>query len=91
MKQRTQIGKIPPKYRKEVERQLSLFSTEIQDKRKQMGMSQEILAERLDVSPMTIQFIEQGRRFPSLPMLLYVCDYLGIKIEIVNTSTGRKS
>lgn len=47
-----------------------------------MGFTQEGLAEALDISPMTIQFIEQGRKCPSLPMLLYICSYLKIKIGL---------
>jgi len=30
---------------------------------------------------MTLQFIEQGRRYPSLPMLFYIADRLGIEIR----------
>lgn len=46
-------------------------------------MTQEMLAEALHISPMTLQFIEQGRRFPSLPMLFYVLEFLEIEVEFI--------
>jgi DNA-binding XRE family transcriptional regulator len=60
---------------------LEALSKVIQDHRKKMGYTQEQLAESLGVATMTIQFIEQGRRFPSLPMLIYICDRMGLDIR----------
>ena len=74
------VGRLPLKYRKRVEGQLQILSEKIQAQREKAGYTQEELAEHLGISSMTVQFIEQRRRYPSLPMLFYICDYLGIKI-----------
>ena len=75
------LKKIPPAYRKRVKSRLDEVAGLIRLHRNLLGMTQEDLAEELDVSPMTIQFIEQGRRFPSVQMLFYVCDYLKIELS----------
>ncbi|MDX1921075.1 MAG: helix-turn-helix transcriptional regulator [Candidatus Caenarcaniphilales bacterium] len=54
----------------------------MQEKREQAGITQEELAERLEVSAMTIQFIEQRRRFPSLPVLFCICRELEIPLIV---------
>ena len=74
------LEKIPSKYRRKVEKRLSELSKSIQTQRKAKGYTQEGLAEKLAVSPMTIQFIEQGRRYPSVQMLIYICEFLEIEI-----------
>ena len=74
--------KIPKKYRASVENHLHTISKQIQAKREEVGLTQEELAEKLNISPMTMQFIEQGRRFPSVQMLFYICEYLKINISI---------
>jgi DNA-binding XRE family transcriptional regulator len=78
---KTRLGQVPAKYRSRVQASLEAVSTLIQDHRKKMGYTQEQLAESLGVAAMTIQFIEQGRRFPSLPMLIYICDRMGLDIR----------
>jgi len=76
------IEKIPPKYRKAVEASLLEVSKRIQKQREALKLTQEALAEKLNLSPTMIQSIEQGRRYPSLPTLFYVCQFLGIEINI---------
>ena len=76
------INRLPTKHRNEVLSDLRVISTAVQTKRKSMGLTQEELAEELDIAPTTVQFIEQQRRYPSLPMLLYICRYLELKIKI---------
>lgn len=76
------LEKIPPKYKKKVEAQLDEIASAIRARREALGLTQEQLAEQLDVSPMTLQFIEQRRRDPSLPTLFYICAYLDLKIKI---------
>ena len=76
------LEKFPAPYRKSIERRLNAISELVQAKREQGGFTQEELAEKLGVSVMTLQFIEQRRRYPSLPMLIYICDYLGLEIQI---------
>lgn len=75
------IERIPAKYRKRVEEQVDSLVRTIQAKRRAMGLTQEELAERLDVSPMTVQYLEQRRRDPSVPMLFYICQYLDIELD----------
>lgn len=76
------INKLPTKHRNEVIADLRVISNAVQSKRKSLGITQEELAEELDIAPTTVQFIEQQRRYPSLPMLLYICRYLELKIKI---------
>lgn len=76
------IDKIPSKYRKVVEKQLDSIALVIHARRKEMNLTQESLAELLDVSALTVQYIEQGRRFPSLPVLFYICRVMDIQIKI---------
>jgi DNA-binding XRE family transcriptional regulator len=76
------LNRLPPKHRNEVISDLRLISSAVQTRRKALGMTQEELAEQLDIAPTTVQFIEQQRRYPSLPMLLYICRYLELKIKL---------
>ncbi len=78
----SRVEKLPYKHRKFVESQLNRISTTVQEKREKAGITQEELAERLEVSAMTIQFIEQRRRFPSLPVLFSLCKELEIPFKI---------
>jgi len=78
----TRFDKIPLKYRRGVESQLAKISVIIQSRRKEMGITQEELAEKLDLAVLTIQSIEQGWRFPSLPILFYMCKLMDIPIQI---------
>lgn len=78
----TRLEKVPPKYRKAVEAQLKNISVVIQSRRKEMGLTQEQLAESLDLAVMTIQFIEQQQRYPSLPVLFYICKALDIPVRV---------
>lgn len=76
------INRLPTKHRNEVLSDLRLISNAVQNRRKALGITQEELAEELDIAPTTVQFIEQQRRYPSLPMLLYICRYLDLKIKL---------
>ena len=78
----SRVDKLPYRHRKFVETQLNRISKTVQEKREQTGITQEELAERLEVSVMTIQFIEQKRRFPSLPVLFSICKELDIPLQI---------
>lgn len=76
------LERIPAKYRKQVGAQLKALSLLIQARREALGLTQEKLAEELDISAVTLKTIEQNRRYPSLPMLFYICDYLKLEIQI---------
>lgn len=75
------IGKIPKKFRGQIERQLESLPVMIQKRRKALGLTQEKLAENLEISIETMKAIESGRRYPSLPMLFYICLSLEISVE----------
>jgi len=82
MEESKRLLKIPKKYRNSVKSNLSKISKKIQSKREKLGLTQEELAENLNISPMTVQFIEQERRYPSIQMLFYICEYLHISIKL---------
>lgn len=67
---------------KEIEFELKRMCELIQTHRIKSGLTQEKLAELLDVNVNTIKYIEQGRRIPSLPMLMRVCWKIGLAIKI---------
>jgi len=76
------LTRIPAKYQKSVESELHRLSTAIQKGREMRDLTQEVLAEKLGIGTTTLQSIERGRRYPSLPTLFYVCQVLGIEIQI---------
>lgn len=80
----SRLDKIPAKYRKNVEAQLRSISFVVQNRRKEMGLTQEELAEKLDLAVLTLQSIEQGWRFPSLPTLFYLCKVMDIPAKFGN-------
>ncbi len=82
MEKRKRFEKIPKKYLSYVENQLDSLGTKIRARREEMGLTQQELAEKLELAVMTIQFIEQGRRYPSLPLLFYICKALKIPAQI---------
>ena len=57
----------------------------IKKKRKQMGMTQKEVADRLGVSYQTISNLERGVSF-SFPLLQSVCDLLGIELKIIDSN-----
>ncbi|MBY0383983.1 helix-turn-helix domain-containing protein [bacterium] len=73
---------IPEKYQRDAEKQLRGIAKKIQRRREKLGFSQEAFAEKLGIAVNTIKTIEQSRRYPSLPMLFFICRHLGIKISI---------
>lgn len=76
------IDKVPKKFHKRVEAQLRAMSAIVQARRKALGLTQEHFAEKLDISLDTVKAIESGRRFPSLPMLFYICLFLKIDLNL---------
>ncbi len=74
------FSKVPQKDAKYVKTELLHISSKLQSKRKDLGLTQEELAETLDVSAETIRFIEQSRRIPSLPMLIRLCKILKLDL-----------
>jgi DNA-binding XRE family transcriptional regulator len=67
---------------REIKVQLKQIGSTLQEARLKSKLTQEALAETIDVSVNTIKYIEQGRRVPSLQMLLRICKKVGIKLEL---------
>lgn len=76
------LGNIPTKERKELDAEIQEICSAIQAYRNKAGHTQESLAEDLDVNVNTIKYIEQGRRLPSLPMLIRICKKINLEIKI---------
>jgi len=74
------FSKVPAKDQKYVKAELVRMSEKLQAKRQELELTQEKMAELLDVSPETIRFIEQNRRIPSLPMLIRIAKILKLEI-----------
>jgi DNA-binding XRE family transcriptional regulator len=79
--QRDGLERTDPKTRKLVLEQMRELSQAMQMQRRKVGLTQETLAEALDVSVNTIKYIEQGRRLPSLIMLLRIANVLKLKLS----------
>lgn len=75
------MERIPAQYKDVVTKQLEALSTMVRKRRDDEGLTQEALAEDLDIDTQTIAYIEQKRRYPSLPLLFTICARLGIKIQ----------
>jgi HTH-type transcriptional regulator, cell division transcriptional repressor len=50
-------------------KQLKTFGKRVADIRRTRGLTQEQLAEKANITPLSIAFIEQGRRWPRLSTL----------------------
>ena len=81
------LERIPSKFTKSIQRQLREISALIKTQREALSYTQEQLSEELGVSVDTIRAIELGRRYPSLPMLIYMLDFLQIACSFASTST----
>ena len=76
------LDKLPPRYRRDVKADLDRIADRIQKRRQDLDLTQEEAAEKLDIAPTTLQYIEQRRKYPSLPMLLYICRVFGIDFTL---------
>ncbi len=76
------FSRVPAKELKYVKAEAAQISAKLQKRRHELGLTQEKLAELLDVTPETISFIEQNRRIPSLPMLIRLAKVL--KLEVLS-------
>lgn len=59
---------------------LKAFGKRVADIRRAKGLTQEQLAERMDVTPLSIGFIEQGRRWPRLMTLQKLAKCLNVPV-----------
>lgn len=58
-----------------------ILSKRIQKRRKELGLTQEELADKVDISRAYMGFIEQGRNVPSLEVLERIAKHLKISIS----------
>lgn len=76
------LNGLSQKQRREIESKIRSLCVQIQETRIKKGFTQESFAEAIDVNVNTVKYIEQGRRIPSLPMLLRVCRTLNLKLSL---------
>ena len=74
-----------------------MLANQIKNLRRNAGMSQLQLAEKLNVSPSAVGMYEQGRRTPSIDILILIAkifsvslDYLILGAEICTSSIGEE-
>ena len=74
--------KVNPQHKQIVNKEWSSIASTLQAKRKELGWTQNDLAEKLECEVTTIQAYEQKRRHPSLPTLLMLCKILKLKLTV---------
>lgn len=57
---------------------IAAFATTLRDRRASVGMTQEALAERADLSVRAVSFFETGKRQPTLSALAAISKGLGV-------------
>lgn len=62
-------------------KQLAAFGRRLSEVRKQKGFTQQRLAEELDISLVSIGYIETGKRWPRLVTLHRIAAVLDVKLE----------
>jgi transcriptional regulator with XRE-family HTH domain len=66
------------------------FGSELRKARAAAGLTQQVLAERADVDPVFVSFLENGHRQPSLAVLLSLESVLGLSGgELANRVAGK--
>jgi DNA-binding XRE family transcriptional regulator len=65
-----------------IDKEVRRLTLEIQSRRKQLKLTQESFAEALDISVEAIKAIENGRRHPSLKMLIHIAHKLGLRVTL---------
>jgi len=60
---------------------LKAFGKRLAEVRKNKGITQEALAEKLDISAVSITYLETGRRWPRILTLHRIADALDVKFE----------
>ena len=68
-----------------------MLSRQIESLRRKMGWSQAELAQRLHISPSAVGMYEQGRREPSIDVLVALSKEFDVTIDYLVTGTHRTS
>lgn len=74
------VQKVPLKYRKKVESLLRLIPKLLLAERRKRDLTQEQMAEGLEISVETLKGWESGRRTPSVAMLFYLYAFFGLEV-----------
>lgn len=64
---------------------IKVLSKQIESLRRRKGLSQTELAQRLHISPSAIGMYEQGRREPSIEILVALSEEFGVSIDYLIT------
>lgn len=80
--QNKRLDRIPKRYRDEVESDLGRIAEKIKKRRQQKELTQEGLAELLNIEPATLQSIEQQRGRPSIELLLAIVKILEMRLTL---------
>lgn len=62
-------------------KQLMAFGRRLAEVRKSRGLTQQQLAEKLEISLVSVGYIETGKRWPRLVTLHRICGALGVRLE----------
>ena len=62
-------------------KQMAAFGRRLAEVRKSQGFTQQQLAEKLDISLVSIGYIETGKRWPRLTTLHRIVECLGVKLQ----------
>jgi len=73
---------VPREYRDAVKQDVAAIAQKIRKRRRAMQLTQEQLAESLNIEPSTLQSLEQQRGRPSLELLLTIAKVLQTKFVI---------
>lgn len=76
------LSKVPKQEAAAIQGELEDLGKKLQKRRKEMGHTQESFAEAMEINVNSIKYIEQGRRIPSLPMLIRLTKALKLKITV---------
>ena len=69
---------------------INLINKQIESLRRKKGWSQAALAQRLHISPSTVGMYEQGRREPSIDILVALSQEFGVTIDYLITGNRRE-
>lgn len=83
------LNRIPRRDLRAIERKIGEIGAFLQKRRKALDYTQEEFAELIDINVNTVKYVEQGRRIPSLPMLLLLAKALGLDLEFTEKSQKR--
>jgi transcriptional regulator with XRE-family HTH domain len=75
--------KHPKTQTRKVKSEVQRLCAAIQARRKILGVTQEMLAEKADISVGMLAQLETGHRVPSLPMLVHLCLVLKLDIQVL--------